>query len=147
MRVNWVAIVLAGVADWILGAVWFTAFSNQWKAGLQMPQAEMERYAAHPNFWPYLASLVCSIGIAYVIARILAYAQTHGVFRGISTGILVGFAAAAAMVTEMVFEVKPRPFILISAGYPLIGCILMGIILGAWKPKASITTGTDVRST
>ena len=142
MRVNWAAIVVAGVADWILGAVWFTAFAGQWKAGLRMSPEELQAYSAHPNFWPYLIALVCSIGMAYVIARILAYAETHGLLRGISTGILVGFAAAVAMVTEMVFEARAGSFILIAALYPLLGCILMGVIIGVWKPKSLARAAT-----
>jgi hypothetical protein len=137
MRVNWAAIVLAGVADWILGAVWFTAFANQWKAGLRMPADEMQAYMTHPNYWPYMVALVCSVLIAYVIARLLAVAETHTLFRGISIGILVGLAATAAMVTEMLFEVRASSFVVISSAYPFFGCILMGIIIGAWKPRAT----------
>ncbi|MFZ0795729.1 MAG: DUF1761 domain-containing protein [Candidatus Korobacteraceae bacterium] len=135
MRLNWLAILLAGVADWLLGAVWFTAFANQWKMGLRMPAEEMQAYMSHPNFWPYLIALLCSFLMAYVIARLVAGSATHTLFRGIIVGILIGLAAALAMVTEMVFEIRPGSFILISAGYPLVGCILMGIIIGAWKPK------------
>jgi hypothetical protein len=25
----------------------------------------------------------------------------------------------------------------IAAGYPLVGCIIMGIIIGVWKPRAT----------
>ncbi len=135
VRLNWLAILLAGVADWLLGAVWFTAFANQWKMGLRMPAEEMQAYMSHPNFWPYLIALLCSFLMAYVIARLVAGSATHTLFRGIIVGILIGLAAALAMVTEMVFEIRPGSFILISAGYPLVGCILMGIIIGAWKPK------------
>jgi hypothetical protein len=137
MRLNWAAVAVAGVADWILGAVWFTVFANQWMAGLRMPADEMQAYRTHPNYWPYLVALVCSILIAYAIARLLAVAETHTLFRGISVGILVGLAAAAAMVTEMLFEVRASSFVLISAAYPFLGCILMGVIVGAWKPRAT----------
>ena len=137
MRVNWAAIGLAGVADWILGAVWFTVFANQWKAGLRMPADEMQAYMSHPNYWPYLVALVCSVLIAYAIARLLAVAETHSLFRGISIGILVGLAASAAMVTEMFFEARAGSFVVLSSAYPFLGCILMGIILGAWKPRAT----------
>ena len=135
MGVNWVAILLAGIADWLLGAVWFTAFANQWRVGLRMPPDELQRYMSHPNFWPYLIALLCSLLLAYVIARVVAGSTTQGLFRGITAGILIGLAAAVAMVTEMVFEIRPAPFILISAAYPLLGCILMGIIIGVWKPR------------
>jgi hypothetical protein len=136
MRLNWGAVVLAGIADWILGAIWFTAFRVPWQAGTRIPPEELQAYTAHPNFWPYIVSLICSILIAYVIARVLSGYQTHSLLRGASVGILVGLAAAVAMVTNMVFEIRTVPFILISAAYPLLGCILMGIIVGVWKPKA-----------
>jgi hypothetical protein len=73
--------------------------------------------------------------IAYTIARLVGSSLKHGVFRGITVGLLVGLAAAVAMVTEMVFEARMQSFILISAAYPLIGCVLMGIIVGAWRRK------------
>lgn len=135
MRVNWAAVLVAAVADWLLGAVWFTIFANQWRAGIRMPAEQLQQYMAHPFFWPYLIALVCSFIIAYCIARVVAGSETHGIFRGIVAGILIGLAAAAAMVTEMVFEVRAGSFILISAGYPLVGSILMGIIIGLWRNK------------
>jgi len=140
VRVNWLAILVAAVADWILAAVWFTVFANQWKAGLRMAPAELQQYMSHPNFWPYLIALLCNLLIAYAIARVVAGSATQGLFRGITAGLLIGLAAAMAMVTEMVFEVRPMQFVLISAAYPLIGCILMGIIIGVWKPKGARTT-------
>ena len=136
MRLNWGAVVLAGVADWLFGAVWFTVFKAPWQAATRIPPEELQAYTAHPNFFPYIVSLVCSILIAYVIARLLGGYPTHGLFRGISVGLLVGLAAAVAMVTNMVFELRTVPFIMISAAYPLLGGILMGIIVGVWKPKA-----------
>jgi hypothetical protein len=145
MRLNWTAIAVAGIADWLLGAVWFTVFANQWRAGLRMAPDELAAYMAHPNFWPYLIALLCSILMAYVIARVLGGADTHGLFRGISVGFLIGLAAAVAMVTEMVFEIRAAPFVLISAAYPLLGCVLMGIILGVWKPKGRDDLGHKVK--
>jgi len=135
MRVNWVAILVAAVVDWLFGGVWFTVFKQQWQAGTRIPPEELQQYMAHPNFWPYLIALLCSLVMAYVIARVVANSVSHSLFRGISAGILVGLAAALAMVTEMVFEMRTGSFILISAAYPLLGCILMGIVLGVWKPK------------
>jgi O-antigen/teichoic acid export membrane protein len=136
MRLNWSAVLLAGIADWIFGAVWFTALKAPWQAGTRISPEELQAYTAHPDYWPYIISLLCSILIALVIARLLGGSQSHGLFRGIRVGILVGLAAALAMVTEMFFEMRTVSFMMISAAYPLVGCILMGIIIGVWKPKA-----------
>lgn len=135
MGLNWPAILVAAIADWLLGAVWFTAFSTQWQAGLRMSPEELQAHMAHPDFWPYLVAFLCSALLAYVIARLVASAPSHGIFRGITVGLLVGLGAAVAMVTEMVFEARIPSFILISAAYPLLGCVLMGIIIGAWRRK------------
>jgi len=141
MRVNWAAVLLAGIADWIFGAVWFTAWKTPWQAGTRISPEELRAYMAHPDYWPYIISLLCSVVIALVIARLLSGSQSHGLLRGIRVGILVGLAAALAMITEMFFEMRAVSFMMISAAYPLFGCILMGIILGAWKPKTLVATG------
>ncbi len=135
MGLNWLAILVAGIADWLLGAVWFTVFSKQWQAGLRMSPEELQANMAHPNFWPYIIAFLCSALLAYVIARLVASASSHGILRGLTVGLLIGLGTAVAMVTEMVFEARIPSFILISAAYPLLGCVLMGIILGAWKRK------------
>jgi hypothetical protein len=136
MRLNWLAILVAAIVHWLFGAVWFTVLSKQWQAGLRMSQDELQHYMSHPNFWPYLISFVCNFVIAYVIARVLTAYGSYGLFRGIGTGILIGLVAAMAMITEMSFEIRSSSFMLISALYPLLGSILMGIIIGVWKPKA-----------
>jgi hypothetical protein len=141
MRINWAAVLVAAIVDWLLGAVWFTVFSNAWMAGLRMAPDELQAYKAHPNFWPYLIALLCNFLLAYAIARLLSGSESQGLFRGIGVGLLVGMAVAVAMATELVFELRSRSFIVIAAGYPLVGCILMGIILGAWKPKKLVASG------
>jgi hypothetical protein len=144
MRINWGAVLVAAIVHWLLGAVWFTGFAGIWTAGLRMAPEELQAARAHPNFWPYLIALLCNFLLAYAIARLLSRSEAHTLFGGIHVGLLVGVATAVAMVTELVFELRPRPFIVIAAGYPLVGCILMGIIIGVWKPKANVELGRGV---
>ena len=141
MRINWGAVLVAAIVHWLLGWQWFTVFADAWTAGLRMAPEELQAAKAHPNFGPYLIALLCNFLLAFAIARLLAGSESHNLFRGIRVGTLVGMATAVAMVTELVFELRPRPFIVIAAGYPLVGCILMGIIIGVWKPKAKVELG------
>ncbi|HME33059.1 MAG TPA: DUF1761 domain-containing protein [Terriglobales bacterium] len=143
MRINWGAVLVAAIVHWLLGAVWFTTFAGIWTAGLRMAPEELQAAKAHPNFWPYLIALLCNLLLAYAIARLLSRFETHTLFGGIHVGLLVGMAVAVAMATELVFELRPRSFIVIAAGYPLVGCIVMGIIIGAWKPKAKVELGRE----
>ena len=135
MRVNWSAIVLAAIVHFGFGAVWFTALSKPWQAGTRIPPEEMQAYMAHPNFWPYFISLLCSLGMALVISWVMGGFGKYNLFRGIVAGLMVGIVAALAMITELAFEMRSSIFMFISAAYPLIGSVLMGIIVGVWKPK------------
>jgi len=138
MRVNWAAVFASGIVYWLFQAGWFTFFSQPWQAGSGMSAEEIAVYKAHPNYIPYVIALVCNLILAFLIARVLALGGVWGLFRGFRIGLLVGLVAALAMLTEMHFELRPWQFIAISAGAPLAGCALMGIILGAWKPKTAL---------
>jgi len=138
MRVNWAAVGVSGVVYWLLQAAWFTAFAKPWMAGLRMSSEELAYYQAHPNFIPYLIALVCNLLLAFIIARVLALGGVWGLIRGFRIGLLVGLVAALAMLTEMHFELKPWQFIVVSAGAPVAGCALMGMVLGAWKPRSVV---------
>jgi len=135
MRVNWGAVGVSGIVYWLLQAGWFTLFANQWQNGLRMSAEEIAAYKAHPNFLPYVIALVCNLILAFIIARVLVLGGVWGLTRGFRIGLLVGLVAALAMLTEMRFELKPWQFIAVSAGAPVVGCAIMGLIIGAWKPK------------
>lgn len=138
MRVNWAAIGVSGVVYWLFQAAWFTVFSQLWQNGLRMSTEEIAAYKAHPNFVPYVIALVCNLILAFFIARVLALGGVWGLVRGFRIGLLIGLVAALAMLTELHFELRPWQFIAISAGAPVVGCALMGLIVGAWRPKSVI---------
>ena len=127
MKVNWGAIVLAAIVHFCFGAVWFTTFSKPWQAGTRLSPEELQSYMAHPNFWPYIISFLCSLGMALVISWVMGGYCKYNLFRGIVAGTMVGIVAALAMITEMAFEYRSSTFMFISAAYPLFGSMLMGI--------------------
>ncbi len=141
MKINWGAILLAAIVHFGFGAVWFTTFAQPWRAGLGMSAEELQNWINHPNPWPRLIAILCSIGMALVISWVMGMACRFGLIRGLITGLMVGIVAALAMITEMAFEYRPSQFMFISAAYPLIGSALMGIVLGVWKPKEAVAQG------
>ena len=106
MKINWGAILLAAIVHFGFGAVWFTAFSKPWQAGTRMSPEEIQAYTAHPNFWPFIISFLCSFGMALVISWVLGMSCKFSLFRGIVAGLMVGIVAALAMITEMAFEYR-----------------------------------------
>lgn len=141
MKINWGAILLAAIVNFGFGMLWFITFLHPWLGGTSMSPEEQQNWMTHPSFWPRLIAILCSVGMALVISWVMGMACKFGLFRGIVTGLMVGIVAALAMITEMAFEYRSSTFMFISAAYPLIGSVLMGIVLGVWKPKVVAEAG------
>jgi len=116
MKVNMGAVGLAAIVHFAFGAFWFTTFATPWRAGTRLSPEELQSYMAHPMFWPYLISFVCSFGMALVIAWVLASQCRYGIIRGAIAGLMVGIVAALAMITEMVFEFSVATYALVPSG-------------------------------
>lgn len=137
MKVNWGAVLLAAIVNFGFGAFWFATLATPWRAGLQISPEELQQWIEHPSFWPRLIAILCSIGMALGISWVMGMACKFSLLRGLLAGLMVGIVAALAMITELAMEMHSGIFMCISAGYPLIGCMLMGMVLGVWKPKGA----------
>ncbi|MFB3812584.1 MAG: DUF1761 domain-containing protein [Terriglobales bacterium] len=136
-KINLIAVFVAAVVHFGLGAAWFTVFAQPWIAGTRMTPEEVQGAQQTMSPLPYFVALLCNLVIAYAIAWVLAQLATQNVLRGIAVGAVLGFVMAAAMITEFAFERRPSSFNLIAAGYPFVGAIIMGAIVGAWRKKAA----------
>ena len=137
-KVNPGAVIVAAVVDWFAQAGWFTAFKPTYTAGLGLTPQQVAESEAHPDPWMYVTALVANLVMALVIAKVIGWVGQWSAAGGARVGFILGLGIAfTAMATAYVFEGKPHSFIYISAGYPVVGCILMGAILGAWKPKGA----------
>ena len=138
-RLNWLAIVLAAVVHFLLGAVWFTTFTNAWLAGIGKTKEQMLSEAAGSGpAIPYIVAFICNLIMAYVLALVILRWGKPSAGRGAIVGIMlwVGFVGTVFL-AEYTFELRPRSLFAITAGYPLLGLVLMGIILGGWTKRAA----------
>jgi hypothetical protein len=135
MRTNYLAVIVAAVAYWLLGAVWFGVLFNQPWMALEHVTAEQAQSAP---IIPYVISFLLELLIAYSLAQLCIWRNANTMGRGASVGVLVwiGFVGPIALMTYM-FEMRPRALFAINEFYPLAGLILMGAILGAWTKKAA----------
>jgi hypothetical protein len=134
MRTNYPAVVLAAVAYWLLGALWYgVLFGKQWMA---LEHFDMEK-AGSPAI-PYIVSFLLELLIAYSLAQLCIWRNANTAGRGASVGVLmwIGFVGPIAGMTYM-FEMRPRALFAINEFYPLAGLVLMGTILGGWTKKAA----------
>ena len=134
MKTNYAAIVVAAIAYWLLGAVWYgVLFSKPWMA----LEHVTEEQAKTAGFLPYIVSFVLNLLIAYMLSQIIRWRNAYTAGRGaaISAILWIGFVGPITFTTYM-YEMRPKELFAINQFYPLAGLMLMGAILGAWKKKA-----------
>ena len=136
MKTNYLAVVIAAVAYWILGGIWYAAlFSKPWMA---LEHITPEQASTMNPVLPYVITMVLNLLIAYSLAQICIWRNADTLGRGASVGVLlwIGFVGPITFTTYM-YEMRPKELFAINQFYPLAGLVLMGAIIGAF-PKKSI---------
>jgi hypothetical protein len=134
MRINHLAVVVAAIAYWVLGGVWYGAlFSKPWMALEHMTEEQAK--SMNPVL-PFVITFILNLLIAYALAQICIWRNANTVGRGASVGVLlwIGFVGPINYTTYM-YEMRPKELFAINEFFPLAGLVLMGAILGAWKKK------------
>ena len=136
MKPNYVAVFVAALAYWLLGALWFAVlFSKPWMA---LEHITPEQASGMNPVAPYIISFILNLVIAFVLAQLCAWRNASTAARGAALGILIwiGFVGPITYSTYM-YEMRPKELFAINEFYPLVGLCLMGAILGAWTRKTA----------
>ena len=135
-RLNYAAVIVAGIAYWLIQAVWYSVLSQQWIAATGVNPADAPKGAAMAV--PFVGSLICDIIVACALAWVLTRTGRTTAVAGAITGaaLSIGFVATGLM-TQYLFEQRPRALFYINAGCTLIGMTVTGAIVGAWQRSGS----------
>ncbi len=136
VRQNYLAILIAAIACFLLEAAWYSYFQQAWLAGVGRTREWLMGPGALNPAIQYGTALLAAAVMATAISCVTQLTGAQTALRGIQAGALLwlGFELSAWS-TEYVFEVRPISLLGINAGFWLIGMMLMGAIVGAWKKK------------
>lgn len=124
-ELNYLAIVVASLAYFAIGAVWYQpfAFGRVWaeKSGIDMNQS--------PNPMIYVATFLAY----FVMVWALAYLGPGDALGGLALGLLVsiGFVGPTLFVNTM-YQKKAWAVYWIDKVFNMLGLVAAGIILGVW---------------
>jgi hypothetical protein len=136
MKTNYLAVVVAAITYWFLGALWYALlFSKPWMA---LEHVTDEQARSMNPVLPYVITFLLNLLIAFVLAQLCLWRSATTAARGAALGILlwVGFIGPITYTTYM-YEMRPWQLFAINQFYPLVGLCLMGAILGAWTKRAA----------
>ncbi len=129
---NWWAVIVAAVAYFALGAIWYSPvlFSKAWLKGIGKTKEQIDAgFSPLVLVWAFVFSFIASYGIA----RLYVWSHLATVWDGIVLGLLCGtcFALPTFAIND-IFEQRPRQLSFINVLYHIAGFVLMGVIIGAW---------------
>jgi hypothetical protein len=131
--INIWAVAVAAVVYWLLGAAWFTVMSKPWLDSIGKTMEQLTKEAVSPGI-AYGVAFVCNLIIAYVIGWVTVGTGEQTVVRGATVGALLWIGLVGTTIgTAFIFEGRSFVGFWLTAGYPLVGMLLMGAIVGGWK--------------
>ena len=135
-HVNYIAVVVAAAAIFILGGLWYSPvlFAKRWVKLIGKTEEEMKAGSSAPAPLMFLAAFVCGFLVSLVLAVLLNHFANMNALRGaeVAAGCWLGFAGATTF-SNVLFAQQPKELWLINSGYNLVSFVIAGVILGVWR--------------
>ena len=132
-EMNWLAIAVATIAYFFIGAIWYTAlFGKKWVAyqKIDVNDPKMKEGSGVIMFMSFLLMGITVICLALLVEKMQLTQALSGIKLGLLTGI--GFAVSAVSISYL-YTKKPFGLHMIDGGYHLVGHILAAVILCIWQ--------------
>jgi len=131
--INYLAVLVAAVASWLAGAVWYMALAKPWMAANGMTPEQVHEGRNRPGaFLPFLYAFLAAVIIAWVLAGLIGHLGPVTLRSGIISGLFcwAGFVFTTMLVNNR-FAMRSPKLLLIDGGYWLLVLVLSGAIVGA----------------
>ena len=131
--INFIAVLLAAVAGWLVGAVWYGVLSKQWIAAVGWSEADMRgleggRTPMGPMILAIIAQLIMALMLAGIIGHIGGMAT---IVTGLVSGVLVWFGfVITTIAVNNAFQRKKAMLTIIDGGHWLAVLVVQGLVLG-----------------
>lgn len=138
--INWLAVLLASVASFVIGWIWFSPkvfFDRWWRAMGRDPKDMGSMDGGTPMGLVFGLVIVAILVQATVLAAVIELSRTAGNDVGLAGGALIGLLlgagiAAAASISHRMFAGSSLKVWAIEVGQDTVCLVVMGAIIGAW---------------
>jgi len=130
--VNWVAIVIAAIAQFIIGWIWYgPLFGKTWMSMMGMSQQSMSREGMRKTM---TLTFIGSLVTAAVLSMLVGWMGAKTLSAGIAAGFWawLGFVATVTLGGVLFAKMSWNLYILNNA-YQLVSLAVMGAILAKWS--------------
>lgn len=129
--VNYIAVIIAALAGFGLGAVWYTVLAKPWMHAVGKTDTDRPQGAAHAV--PFAIALLALFVMALMLAGVMGHLGDVTVRGGVISGFFVwlGFVITTMGVNHAFAGAKPT-LTLIDGGYWLAVLLIQGAVIGAF---------------
>jgi hypothetical protein len=132
--INYVGILAAAVAAWLVGAVWYGVLGKQWLTALGKTEADMcgPDGKRHMPVGPMILSFVAAAIMAFLLSGLMGHIGAMTIRTGIISGALVwvGFVITTIAVNNA-YQQRKLMLTIIDGAHWLLVLIVQGAVLGA----------------
>jgi hypothetical protein len=134
-NVNFLSILIAAVAAWIFGGVYYTALGKPWMAAQgktpEQCQAEFAGKSGAARAAPFIVVFVAEFVMAWVLYGILVHLNMFTVKAGIISGAFCWFGfVLTTIASNYAFHGRRPMLIVLDSGAWLGALVIIGAILG-----------------
>ena len=137
MRINYPAVLVAALAHFIIGGIWYgLIFGNKFLEFIAWSPEKIRQMEAQNPAKQYLVAFASGLILCYILAHFVQYTKARTAVDGIQTAfwLWLGFIVTTQLAT-VVFEERSLGLYLLNIGYQFVGCAVAGVILTVWKPR------------
>src|SRR4029079_4871010 len=135
VTVNWLSILIAAVASWLFGGVYYTALGKVWMAAqgktMEQCQAEMASKSGAQKAAPFILVFIGEIIIAWALYGILVHMNAFTLRGGVISAALIWFAFVVPTVTAHNAFSGKKPMLTVIDSIAWLGAfVIIGAIVG-----------------
>jgi hypothetical protein len=135
--INWLAVIVATVIYFALGAVWFAPQTPIGRAWMQAADYKSPTEGVSASSLFYIVPAATCLVMVVATALLARATGTDTLNEGVVLGLVLGIGfAVPLLITTAAFEFnKPRRFTwgVIDASYHVVGLLIAAIILALWR--------------
>jgi len=126
--INYLAIVVAAAAGFMVGGVWYQVLGNAWA---QAQGKTRDDFKPQPK--PFIIAIISQLVMAFVLSGVIGHVGDVTIYRGVISGLFIwaGFVATS-LATNHGFQGAKASLTLIDGGHWLAVLLVMGAIIGAF---------------
>jgi hypothetical protein len=134
-HINWLAVLVATAAYFMLGALWYSKalFGTKWAQLVKLDTND-------PNLKKGMGGMMASTFVLMFVVSLTLALLIHMIgfgdnfLYGIKLGLLTGIGIATTSVSiNYVYERRPSSLYLINCGYHILGNMIVATILILWR--------------